>query len=146
MVTDTVPLAARDPLQAIPSLCSTLYMARRMFEADATRAEIIGPRECRYRHRALRRTDQARRSRAKQFFDVDHRDFVADPMRTVRDIYDHFGLRLSAVARERMQLWIAARPTSRHGEHRYRLEDFGIPPSQLCEEFADYRSRHRWEK
>lgn len=136
----------RDPVQAIPSLCSTLYMARRMFEADATRAEIIGPRECRYWQQALSRTDQARRSRAKQFFDVDHRDFVADPLGTVKEIYDCFGLELTAVAQERMQVWIAARPTSRHGEHRYRLEDFGITVPAVCDAFADYRSRHRWEK
>jgi hypothetical protein len=136
----------RDPVQAIPSLCSTLYMSRRMFEADATRAEIIGPRECRYWRQALNRTDLARRSRPKQFFDVEHRDFVADPMGTVKSIYDYFGLQLSEVAHDRMQVWIAARPTSRHGEHRYRLEDFGITASQVCDEFADYRVRHRWEK
>jgi hypothetical protein len=134
----------RDPVQAIPSLCSTLYMARRMFEGEATRAGIIGPRECRYWHQALRRTDDARRSRAKQFFDVDHRDFVADPMGTVRSIYSYFGLELSSIAQERMRVWIEARPTSKHGEHRYRLEDFGITAPQLRDEFADYRSRHRF--
>lgn len=130
----------RDPVQAIPSLCSTLYMARRMFEGEATRAEIIGPRECRYWKQALSRTDEVQRSRPKQFFDVEHRDFVADPMGTVRAIYDHFDLELSANAHERMREWIAASPTSRHGEHRYRLEDFGITAAQLRDEFADYRS------
>jgi Sulfotransferase family len=133
----------RDPVKAIPSLCSTLYMARRMFEGEATRAETIGARECRYWHQALTRTAGARRSREKQFFDVDHRDFVADPMGTVRSIYDYFGLELSAIAQERMQVWIAARPTSKHGEHRYRLEDFGITAPQVRDTFADYRSLHR---
>jgi hypothetical protein len=132
----------RDPVQAIPSLCSTLYMARRMFEGEATRAQIIGPRECRYWDQALQRTDQARQARAKQFFDVDHRHFAADPLGTVRDIYDYFGLQLSKLAQERMQVWIAARPTSKHGEHRYRLEDFGLTRPQMSEEFAEYRSRH----
>jgi hypothetical protein len=133
----------RDPVKAIPSLCSTLYMARRMFEGEATRAETIGARECRYWHQALTRTAGARRSREKQFFDVDHRDFVADPMGTVRSIYDYFGLELSAIAQERMRVWIAARPTSKHGEHRYRLEDFGITAPQVRDTFADYRSLHR---
>jgi Sulfotransferase family len=132
----------RDPVRAIPSLCSTLYMSRRMFEGEAARADIIGPRECRYWHQALTRTDEARRSRQKQFFDVDHRDFVADPMGTVRNIYDYFGLELSDTTRERMQVWIAARPTTKHGEHRYRLEDFGITAPQVRDQFADYRSRH----
>ena len=134
----------RDPVQAIPSLCSTLYMARRMFEGEATRPDIIGPRECSYWHQALARTDQARRSREKQFFDVDHRDFTADPMGTVKRIYDQFDLELSAAAHERMQGWIAQRPTSKHGEHRYRLEDFGIAAQDVCDEFATYRSHHRF--
>jgi hypothetical protein len=131
----------RDPLQAMPSLCSTLYMARRMFEGEATRAEIIGPRECHYWQQALSCTDGARRSREKQFFDVDHRDFVADPMGTVRNIYRYFGLELSDIARDRMQAWIVARPTSKHGEHRYRLEDFGITAPQVRDTFADYSKR-----
>jgi len=128
----------RDPVQAIPSLCSTLYMARRMFEGEATRAEIIGPRECCYWSHALRRTEEVRRSRPQQFFDVQHKDFVADPMGTVTGIYEHFDLELSASARERMGEWIAASPTSRHGEHRYRLEDFGITAAQLREEFGSF--------
>jgi hypothetical protein len=134
----------RDPVQAVPSLCSTLYMSRRMFEGEATRPQIIGPRECRYWHQALTRTEAARRSRQKQFFDVDQREFGADPMGTVRNIYNYFDLELSGSAQERMRVWIAARPTSRHGEHRYSLEDFGITAPQVREEFADYRSRHRF--
>jgi hypothetical protein len=134
----------RDPIQAIPSLCSTLHMSRRMFEGEATRPEIIGLRECRYWHRALTRTDEVRRLRATQFFDVDHRNFVADPLGTVQSIYSYFDLELSDTARERMQVWNAAQPTSKHGEHRYRLEDFGITAHRVREEFADYRSRHRF--
>ncbi len=134
----------RDPVQAIASLCSTLHMARRMFEGEATRPELIGPRECRYWQRALARTDEIRRLRAAQFLDVEHRDFVADPMGTVRNIYGYFDLELSDTARQRMQAWIAARPTAKHGEHHYRLEDFGITAAQVRAEFADYRSRHRF--
>ena len=116
-----------------------------MFEGEATRPEIIGPRECRYWHRALTRTDEVRRLRARQFFDVDHRNFVADPLGTVQRIYSYFDLELSDTARERMQVWIAARPTSKHGEHRYRSEDFGITAQRVREEFADYCSRHRFD-
>jgi hypothetical protein len=62
----------------------------------------------------------------------------------VQSIYSYFDLELSDTARERMQVWVAARQTSKHGAHRYRLEDFGITAHQVREEFADYRSRHRF--
>lgn len=135
-----VVLTHRDPVKAIASLCSTLHMARRMFEGDAVRADVIGPRECRYWHQALNDTREARRSRPAQFFDVDHRRFVTDPLGTVRGIYAFFGLELSAIAQERMQAWIAADPTSRHGQHRYNLEDFGVTVEGLRAVFADYRT------
>jgi hypothetical protein len=39
-----------------------------------------------------------------------------------------------------MQSWIAADPTSRHGKHGYKLEDFGVSAEGLREEFTDYRA------
>jgi hypothetical protein len=133
----------RDPVKAIPSLCSTLYMARRMYEGDATRPELIGPREIRYWSRAVGRTERIRAVSADQFFDVDHRRFHADPLGTVRAIYDRFGLTLGATALERMQRWIAASPTRRYGQHQYVLEDYGITATQVRAAFADYIDRYR---
>jgi hypothetical protein len=111
-----------------------------MFEGDAARSDVIGPRECRYWRQALDSAAEARRSRPTQFLDVDHRRFVTDPLGTVRSIYASFGLELSALAQERMQSWIAADPTSRHGQHQYNLENFGLTVEGLREEFADYRT------
>jgi hypothetical protein len=133
----------RDPVKAIPSLCSTLHMARRMFEGGAARAEVIGPRECAYWSRATDRTEQARATRPDQFFDVDHQQFHADPLGTVRCIYDHFGLRLGDRALERMRHWIAASPTSKHGEHRYSLSSYGVSEREIRDAFADYIAKYR---
>jgi hypothetical protein len=125
----------RDPLKAIPSLCSTLYMARRIYEGDATRADAIGPRECVYWRKALEQTRAARRGRERQFFDVQHSAFHADPLGTVRGIYAYFDLTLSPEAEERMRRWVADSPTSRHGEHRYSLEQFGLSADEIRRHF-----------
>ena len=77
-----------------------------------------------------------------QFFDVDHRQFHREPMRVVHGIYDRFGLSLSDEAAERMHRWVAASPTSKHGEHRYDIEDFGVTPAQVRRRFAEYIQRH----
>jgi hypothetical protein len=132
----------RDPVKAIPSLCSTLHMARRMFEGDAARADVIGPRELDYWGRAMEKTARARARRAGQFFDVDHREFHHDPIRVVRAIYTRFDLDLSDETTRRMQQWIAASPTSRHGEHRYDIAHYGITAGQVRERFGDYIERH----
>ena len=133
----------RDPVKAIPSLCSTLHMARRMFEGDAARAEVIGPRECAYWSRAVARAARARAAHPGRFFDVDQRQFHADPLRTVHGIYEFFGLQLSAIAADRMRRWIAESATSRHGEHRYSLASYGVSEPAIREAFAEYTATHR---
>ncbi|HLZ96671.1 MAG TPA: sulfotransferase [Steroidobacteraceae bacterium] len=132
----------RDPVKAIASLCSTLHMARRMFEGDAARAEVIGPRECAYWSRAVERTARIRAARPGQFYDVDQRQFHADPLGTVRGIYEFFGLRLSEAAALSMQRWTAESPTTKHGEHRYDLASYGVSEGEIREQFAAYRRDH----
>jgi Sulfotransferase family len=132
----------RDPGKAIPSLCSTLHMARRMFEGDAARAEVIGPREIEYWAQAMDKMARVRAQRPDQFVDVDHREFHRDPLGVVRRIYDRFGLILSGEAEASMRRWIAESPTSKHGEHRYDIEDYGITAAQVRDRFADYIERH----
>lgn len=132
----------RDPVKAIPSICSLLHMSRRMFEGDAARADVLGMRETEYWARAMEKTARVRAERPDQFFDVDHRQFHREPMRVVRSIYDRFGLRLSAEAVRRMERWIAESPTSKHGEHRYDIADYGVTAAQVRERFAEYIERH----
>jgi Sulfotransferase family len=132
----------RDPVKAIPSLCSTLHMARRMFEGDAARADVIGPREVEYWATAMDTTARVRAVRIDQFHDVHHREFHRDPMGVVRGIYERFDLTLSDETAQKMQRWIEASPTTRHGEHRYRIEDYGITADQVRDRFADYVDRH----
>jgi hypothetical protein len=87
-------------------------------------------------------TARVRAKRSEQFHDVHHRDFHRDPMGVVRGIYERFDLRLSDEAARGMQAWIDASPTTRHGEHRYRIEDYGITSDQVRARFADYVERH----
>lgn len=134
----------REPLKAIPSLCSTLHMARRMFEGDAARPEVLGPRECTYWQRAVERTERMRQSRPAQFYDVDHRKFHADPLGTVRAIYDYFGLTLAANSEQLMRQWIARNPTAAHGTHQYEVGGYGVTEERIRNDFAAYRERHRF--
>ena len=66
------------------------------------------------------------------------------PLGTVRDLYAHFELELSAAAEEAMRVWISASPTSRHGEHRYDGNRFGITDADIHDAFGDYRARFKF--
>ena len=117
----------RDPVAAIPSLCSTLYMSRAIYEGENTERRVIGRRECRYWSAALESAAQARMRREPQFIDVEHRAFHRDPIGTVRSIYDKFELSLSSAAEARMRDWVRADPTTKHGEHRYDIQSGASP-------------------
>ena len=56
---------------------------------------------------------------------------------TIEGLYEFLGKELSAGVRHRMQTYLAARPQSRHGAHRYSFADTGL---QLDEERQRYRA------
>ena len=131
----------RDPVKAIPSLCSVLAMARRVVEGDAVDLSTVGARESAYWRKAVAHADEVREQAPGQFFDVDHRRFHADPLGVVKEIYGFFGLTLSSETEARMNTWIANSPTTRHGEHKYTLAQFGLDPNRIRSEFASYTDR-----
>lgn len=135
----------RDPLKAIPSFCSLRYMVQRDFEGEAARPDAIGPQQATYWRMALDRVHTVRRALPAQFFDVEHRRFLVDPLGVVRSIYDHFGVMLTARTEQHMREWVAAKPTSVHGRHEYPVDSWGVTQTQLAEIFADYRMQHQFD-
>lgn len=131
----------RDPVKAIPSLCSVLAMARSVVEGKAVDLSTIGSRESAYWRRAVAQAEEVRERARGQILDVDHRRFHADPLGVVRDVYAFFGLRLSSETELRMRTWIAESPTTRHGEHKYALAEFGLHADRIRGEFASYIER-----
>lgn len=133
----------RDPAKAIPSVCSTLETTRTLEAGVAPDPRELGQRESALWSEAMRRSMAVRdRHPTNRFFDVDHRAFHADPLGTVRRIYAHFGLDLSALAEARMKARIEANPESSHGAHNYTLEHFGLTRESLHGSFRDYIQRY----
>jgi hypothetical protein len=72
-----------------------------------------------------------------QFYDVDYRELIADPLGTVADIYRHFGLTLTDDARSAMEKSHAASQSGeRAPKHTYSLADYGLTVEEVKERFA----------
>jgi hypothetical protein len=88
------------------------------------------------------RMENAMEARAKrdpsQFFDLDFREVVADPVGAVRRIYGHFGLDMDDDAEQRLRAWHQANPKGKHGEHRYDIGDFGLSEVDVLDRYARY--------
>ena len=133
----------RDPVKAIPSLCSVLGFARGITEGDRVDLVEIGTRELNNWSLAAKRSLEARqRLNSAQFIDVMHAEFHADPMNIVQRIYASFGFTLDTATEARMRAWIAANPAGKQGEHRYTLEQFGLSHAAISESFAPYDARY----
>ncbi|MBV9319767.1 MAG: sulfotransferase, partial [Mycobacterium sp.] len=72
-----------------------------------------------------------------QFYDVDYRDLVADPLATVEGIYRYFGLTLTEEARRAMQICHSESQTgARAPKHTYSLADYGLTAESVKARFA----------
>jgi hypothetical protein len=63
---------------------------------------------------------------------------MRDPIGILRRIYAHVGLVFTGEVEDRMRRFLAANPQNKEGEHRYRLDDFGLDPMDIAERFRGY--------
>jgi len=133
----------RDPLEVAASLTSLTVAIYAAFSHDID-ARVVGRDLVESLHAGLERYFRARDAdpaRERRFLDVDYRDLTADPVGTVRRIYDFFEVELSAEAEARMRRFLASNPKGKHGEHRYSLEEFGIDRAVEARRFRPYCER-----
>ncbi|MFY9328623.1 MAG: sulfotransferase [Georgfuchsia sp.] len=133
----------RDPVKATASICSTLQHIHVAFEgADAEiPRRLLGPRELEKWAGMLDRGAPFRARHESRFMDVYHADFHAHPMRVIGEIYDRFGLHLSAEVEQRMVARIKENPEGQ-GAHNYDLDSFGLTREMILERHRGYMQRY----
>ncbi len=131
----------RDPTRTIASFCSMMAHTRAMF-SDFVDPLEVGEQFGAKAVRAIERLSSARERRGPgSFLDVLYADLMADPLKEVRRIYDFVGLELEPGVESHMKRWLATHGQTRHGVHRYRLEDFGLRREAIDPHFQGYRAR-----
>jgi hypothetical protein len=69
-----------------------------------------------------------------------YNDFVADPLREVRRIYDHFAMPLAPASERAMAAWLAAHPREQRPSHRYAggAEEDRSQERRILHRYQDY--------
>jgi hypothetical protein len=130
----------RDPLEMMGSYCS--MMAMLMAIRASFDPKELGPTVLEYLARSLERGLAARdRLEARRVLDVDFRAFVADPLGSVRGVYDHFGLERTPEVEAALAAWAREHPQGKHGAHRYSLEEYGLSAEAVRERLGFYLER-----
>jgi hypothetical protein len=132
-----VVMTQRDPVTSVASACS---LSAEATEGHSTTfvGETLGRDQLGHLTRQWDAFWQAReKADESQFFDVDYRDFVQDPVGTVGAIYDAFGLTWSQDAQAAVRkLDEESRSGPRRPAHQYDLADYGITEDEVRESFA----------
>ena len=76
-----------------------------------------------------------------RFLDVHQRELAADPLGTLRRIYDWLGLEWTAPVQRAVRAWHERNRAGAHGVHRYTAEQFGLSTAQLRSDY-DFYIRH----
>lgn len=133
----------RDPAKTVPSTASLMATLRRM-RRDHVDTNAIAKLLVRGVAMGLEKMMAERASGATpdgQFVDLRYADLMRDPLAAVRAVYDRLDMTLPDDIADRMRAYLAAKPRGKHGEHRYRLEDFGLDRERLRRGYAAYCAR-----
>ena len=129
----------RNPNEVLPSLCSLCEIDRAIFTESPNR-NIIGDHWFkRLRDGFLSAIEVRSSDNPDRYFDVDYRQLVADPIEVVRKIHSHHCYPFTPEFEKAMHVWLADNRQHKHGPHRYRLDDYGLTPSQVDAGFAEYK-------
>jgi hypothetical protein len=131
----------RDPASVLGSVCSLIHTMYEMTGKPPS-PERIGAAELASWSEATRRLLAVRsRIGEARFADVHFHDLVADPLATIPRAYERLGLPFTPEAERRIAEHARANPRGKHGEHRYRLEDWGLDRAAVHEAFRFYTER-----
>jgi hypothetical protein len=131
----------RDPATVLGSVCSLIATMYEMTGKPPS-AEQIGASELASWTEAMRRLLAVRaRVGESRFADVHFHELNAEPVGAISAAYARLGLPWTAEAESAIRAWVDANPRGRHGEHRYRLADWGLDRARVHESFRFYIDR-----
>ncbi len=133
----------RDPLKTIPSALSLMGTLKWMRGENAQMERA--PKRLAFGYADLYAREIEERAAGvlpdDRFVDVRYHDLLADPVETIRGVYEGLGWRLSNDVAQSIRDYIAAKPKASRGAHRYSLEEMGLDPASERERFRDYQER-----
>ncbi|MGH8979178.1 MAG: sulfotransferase family protein [Acidimicrobiia bacterium] len=131
----------RDPLRIIASLGSLVSTLRSLASDDTSNPEAAGE-FADYILDGLDRSVTARIDgtvEPDRVIDVRFDAFMADPLATVRAVYEQLDLELTTVAEARMRDFLSSHPQDRYGKHAYTFAETGLDEGALRERARRYQ-------
>jgi Sulfotransferase family len=126
----------RDPLSVLPSVAKLTEILRAPFTRALDRYQIGRQVSERWLEGASLISDHS--TTTDKIFHVHFRSLTSEPVKTIASLYDHFGLRFSTFAQQRIEAFVRNTPRGGYGVNRYSLREFGLDADVLYEGFWPY--------
>jgi hypothetical protein len=130
----------RDPTRFIASLVSLLAVLRFM-RSDAVDIATLGPMmELTYQMFLEQVIDQREHGVIpnEQIVDSHFLDLMADPVASLRSLYQQLALEWPANHDDNVRGYLAAKPKGKHGAHKYDFADVGLEEASVRATFTRY--------
>lgn len=133
----------RDPLKTVGSVMSLMWFFA-VQHTDIPCRALVRDTWLDFCETTARRGMQMRESiPSSQQLDVQYQDVNRDWRQVMRRLYDFAGIEFASDVERRMEAWLAeSESESRHGGHRYSLEDFGTSNKEVDERMKFVREKY----
>ena len=128
----------RDPVTVIASISRLIQIARTPAVEKLDPYELGQEMLHLWHDGQVKMMDYRKAHPELPIYDVRYKDLIANPVETVRGIYDFADLDFTARSETEIRHWLADNPADKHGRHRYALDDYGVTEAQICAIYADY--------
>ena len=71
-------------------------------------------------------------------YDIMYEEILADPLHVVKKFYAKAGIEMFPETEEKMKTFIRENRQHKHGNHKYRADDFGMSESRIADRFEEY--------
>jgi hypothetical protein len=128
----------RDPSQVMSSYISLVAGFRGLYEQDINREAIARDQLAVWADGIERGLAVRKRHDPGQFYDLHFRDFRADPVGSVRGIYEYFGRPFSEESERCLTAWGQQNPEGSKGTHEHSMSGVALSRDAILDRFKLY--------
>jgi len=129
----------RDPARSIPSYLSLYENLTQSKQFDPEKLIMPWREGC--RNAIKTRLNLA--NKEQKIFDLEHHDFMKDPIAEIKKIYAFFDLKYSRELESRMLFFLQKRQSNKPSTHTYQAEDYGLSSDEIRKQFDFYIEHYK---
>ncbi len=128
----------RSPMESIASFCSLTKNIRSAFSKNVDPEQIGSVILDFWQHSLNKGMVEKHKLSDQQIVDVSYSNFIANPLSTIKNIYNRFGLDIDIETENKMEQYLINQRNIKKQKHSYSLEEYGLDEDKVNNYLRDY--------